>query len=243
MCFIATMTRPLRSKRAMTSPVRPRSNASGLTRISVRSMAAGRLGTVTAGARRALDGCALGCVARARRGPRLTRRHRSGRRRGGAARPPSRRLAGLAHLGLAVRADLPARVERLAADGARLLQPPQAARAAEERLLDLEAAVLAVLMLDVGEPRLRGRDLELPLAHVVEVLRRAHDQVDDRPDEREQRRRRGARDQHRIGDPAVSVAPRPVDEREPDHHEEQQQQVDRKVQPAVFDAEQGDGAH
>src|SRR6185295_15644893 len=103
----------------------------------------------------------------------------SGRRRGGAARPPPRSLAGLAHLRLAVGADLPARIERLAADGAGLLQPPEAARAAEERLLDLEAAVLAVLMLDVGEPRLRGRHLELPLAHVVEVLGRSHDQVDD----------------------------------------------------------------
>ena len=35
----ATIRRPLRSKRAMISPVRPRANASGLTRISVRSMA------------------------------------------------------------------------------------------------------------------------------------------------------------------------------------------------------------
>src|SRR4051794_41004961 len=33
----ATISRPLRSKRAMISPVRPRANASGLTRIRVRS--------------------------------------------------------------------------------------------------------------------------------------------------------------------------------------------------------------
>src|SRR4051794_11479115 len=37
MCFIATILRPLRSKRATISPVRPRSNASGFTRIRVRS--------------------------------------------------------------------------------------------------------------------------------------------------------------------------------------------------------------
>src|SRR5512133_3223515 len=39
MYFRATMRRPLRSKREMISPVRPRANASGLTRMRVRSMA------------------------------------------------------------------------------------------------------------------------------------------------------------------------------------------------------------
>src|SRR4051812_3230088 len=38
MCLSATMRRPLRSKRAMISPVRLRANASGLTRMRVRSM-------------------------------------------------------------------------------------------------------------------------------------------------------------------------------------------------------------
>src|SRR3712207_6495523 len=37
MCLRATILSPLRSKRAMISPVRPRANASGLTRIRVRS--------------------------------------------------------------------------------------------------------------------------------------------------------------------------------------------------------------
>ena len=37
MCLRATICSPLRSKRAMISPVRPRANASGLTRIRVRS--------------------------------------------------------------------------------------------------------------------------------------------------------------------------------------------------------------
>ena len=41
MCLSATMRRPLRSKRAMISPVRPRANASGLTRIRVLSTGPG----------------------------------------------------------------------------------------------------------------------------------------------------------------------------------------------------------
>src|SRR5687767_9180239 len=110
MCLSATILSPLRSKRAMISPVRLRANASGFTRIRVRS----------------------------KTGP----FDRSGaygllllRRRAAAAR------LRLADLGLAVGADLPARVERLAAGGAWLLQPAQAARAAEEALLDVEVAV------------------------------------------------------------------------------------------------------
>src|SRR4051812_41212101 len=43
MCLRAAMRRPLRSKRAMISPVRPRAKASGLTRMSVRSIGSGRL--------------------------------------------------------------------------------------------------------------------------------------------------------------------------------------------------------
>ncbi len=42
-CFSAAIRRPLRSKRAMISPVRPRSNASGLTRIRVLSTGASLL--------------------------------------------------------------------------------------------------------------------------------------------------------------------------------------------------------
>src|SRR4051794_34004761 len=42
MCLAATIVRPLRSKRAMISPLSPRANASGLTRIRVLSLAMGR---------------------------------------------------------------------------------------------------------------------------------------------------------------------------------------------------------
>src|SRR4051812_20024151 len=65
MCLRATIRRPLRSKRAMISPVRPRVNASGFTRMRVRSMrlrcgsgwaAGGGGGGVGAGGGRAAGG-------------------------------------------------------------------------------------------------------------------------------------------------------------------------------------------
>ena len=87
---------------------------------------------------------------RARR-PRLPARRRPRGRRGASGARPPRLGRSLAHLGLAVGADLPARVERLAADAARLLQAAQAARAAQERLLHVEAAVRA-LELVAGSP-------------------------------------------------------------------------------------------
>ena len=100
-----------------------------------------------------------------------------------------------------------------------------------------------MLVFELGDPSLCGRHLELALAHVGEVLRRAHDQIDDGPDEREQRGRGGARDQHRIGDPPARVAVGPVDQRQPDHNQEQQKQVHGQCQPAVFNAEHGNQAH
>ncbi len=259
MCFSATIVRPLRSKRARISPVRRRSKASGFTRIRVRSISAplSRVSGQPAEGGRSRPARAWRSAAAWRSAVAWPSGCRAAR--GVAARGPAERgcpaalpcaagAAGglgrrLAHLGLAVGADLPARVERLAADGAGLLEPAQAARAAQERLLHLEAAVLAAEVLDAGQPRLGRGDLELALAHVVEVLGRAHDQVDDRPDEREQRRGGGAGHQQRVGDPPAGVGVGPVDQREPDHHQEQDQQVDREVQPVVLDAEDGEGTH
>ena len=80
-------------------------------------------------------------------------------------------------------------------------------------------------------------------AHVVEVLRRAHDHVDDRPDEREQRRERRAADQHRIVDPAPGVGERPEDERQPDDDEDEDEDVDGRVERVVVDAEDAEGEH
>src|SRR5215211_4932085 len=183
MCFIATIVSPLRSKRVRISPVRRRSKASGLTRIRVRSIsllvveAQLRLGRALAlasgaGRARALGGdrglgryrpLLLGLARRAGRGlplrglaPASRAGRRGGARRGGGPPGAARARLGrsLADLGLAVGADLPARVERPAAGRARLLEPPQAARAAQEVLLDLEAAVLAVHVLEVRQARL-----------------------------------------------------------------------------------------
>src|SRR5688572_13638059 len=92
---IAAILRPLRSKRAMISPVRPRANASGLTRMRVRSIEVLWSGSAGAGRRFGGDGgliCRRGAPAAAGRG------------RG---RGPG--------LGLAVGAQLPGGVDRLAA--------------------------------------------------------------------------------------------------------------------------------
>ena len=159
------------------------------------------------------------------------------------ARARARLRRRLADLGLAVGADLPARVERAGAHRAGLAQAAQAARAAQEVLLHLEAAVLAVHVLERRQPGLGCCDLQLALAHVLEVLGRTHDQVDDRADEREQRRGGGAADQQRVGDAPARVGEGPVHQREPDNDEEQEQQVDRQLQTVVLDAENGHGAH
>src|SRR4051794_8213142 len=99
MCFRATMRSPLRSKRAMISPVRPRANASGLTRMRVRSIEGGLLRVLL---RRRLEG-------RRRLGLELDLV-----RAGAPAAPAAaRRGRDARDLGLAVRADAPRRVQRL----------------------------------------------------------------------------------------------------------------------------------
>src|SRR5215216_6986892 len=154
----ATILRPLRSKRAMISPVRPRANASGLTRIRVRStkILSLRLATLTS--------------LRFRFDVRALDRDLGGDGRlFGRLRPPAAagRLGwrGL-HLRLAVRAQLPGRVDRLAARVAALLQLAHAARAAQVVGLDLVVAVRAQLVVELRQPRLGGRHLELAQAHV-----------------------------------------------------------------------------
>src|SRR4051794_13254703 len=108
MCLRATIRSPLRSKRAMISPVRPRANASGLTRISVFSIGEASYERGESGAAR--RSCAAGGAAAAR--PRALRRHVADRRLLGvpAAAARHRRLAG--DLGLAVGADLPLGIQR-----------------------------------------------------------------------------------------------------------------------------------
>src|SRR5687768_11542454 len=112
MCWRATIFRPLRSKRAMISPVRPRANASGLTRIRVRSTL---VLSSTVGALAAAVAFSLAFAVRA-----LDRDRLGGDGRlVGRGRPPAAagrlRRRGRLHLRLAVRAHLPRRVDRLAA--------------------------------------------------------------------------------------------------------------------------------
>src|ERR671916_943959 len=110
MCLSAAMRRPLRSKRAMISPVRRRANASGLTRISVRSIA--QISSWS-------DGGPSGFGAQ----PRLARH--------------------LTQLGLAIRAELPAGIQRAGAARARIAQLAPAVRTAQKVLLDLNVAMRA----------------------------------------------------------------------------------------------------
>src|SRR5689334_14393632 len=84
---------------------------------------------------------------------------------------------------LAVRADLPRGLERPPAGGARLAEPRRAHGADEELLLDLGATDGAAQVAR-AEPLLHCLDLEFALAHVLEVLRRTEEHVDQRPNER-----------------------------------------------------------
>src|SRR4029450_6741707 len=152
MCASAMMRRPLRSKRATISPVSPRANASGLTRMRVRSMWGGSpwgaplRGRLEGRPRLGLELDLLG--ARAAPAPAAARRGRDAR-----------------DLGLAVRADPPRRVQRLGAVGARVLELAHAAGAAQEVALDLGVAVRAQEEVQRVQPRLGGLHLELALAH------------------------------------------------------------------------------
>src|SRR6478609_1558809 len=149
MYFRAAMRRPLRSKRAMISPVRPRANASGLTRMRVRSIGRALLGFLLRwrleGRRRL--GLELELVgARAPAAPAAARRGRDAR-----------------DLGLAVRADAPGRVQRLGAVRARVLELAHAAGAAQEVALDLRVAMRAQEVVQRVQARLGGLHLELAL--------------------------------------------------------------------------------
>ncbi len=139
----------------------------------------------------------------------------------GVRAPPS----AFADLGLAVGAYPPLRVERLAAGAARALEAPLAVWAAHELVADRILAVRAGLLDQLADAQLRGTDLEVALAHVIEELRRPQDRVDDGADERKQRRRRGAGDQHRVLEPPLRVEVGPIDQREVDDDEEKDQQV------------------
>src|SRR5713101_3376235 len=83
--------------------------------------------------------------------------------------------------GLAVRTHLPERLERGAAVHARLPQLRRADRAHEEARVDLRPADRAHEVA-AREAVLHRLDLELALAHVLEVLGRPEEHVHERPD-------------------------------------------------------------
>src|SRR5205085_9725905 len=87
--------------------------------------------------------------------------------------------------GLAVRAHLPQRLERRAAVYARLSQLRRADRAHEVARVDVRAAHRAHEPV-TREAVLHRLDLELPLAHVVEILRRPEEHVHERADVRDE---------------------------------------------------------
>src|SRR5438552_981542 len=140
--------------RARISPASRRCTASGLIRISERSTA--KAAEVYSG-----RGLLSGAPATARR-PHLERRELDG---------------GRLDRCLAVRADLPERLERRLAVGAGLFQLRRAHRTDEEIRGHLGAADWAVEVA-AREALLHRLDLELPLADVLEILRRAEEHVD-----------------------------------------------------------------
>src|SRR5688572_25825073 len=263
------MRRPLRSKRARISPVRARSKASGLTRISVCDMpgsgivlgaalgaAAGAGGLLALAARRGrrrLGGARgrprgpwLGCLRGAVLGGGSAARGTLPRRRRVLARPRRRRapVLGLrlapraAGQGrLAVRAERPARVDGLAAALAGVLEAALAVGAPQVGLLYGEVAVGAGQLGQLAHAQLGGLDLDLALARVLEVLRRAQDRVDRRANEGEERCRRGAEDEDRVADPPAGVEVGVGDQREPENDEHQDEEVRGQIEAVVFDAE------
>ena len=116
-----------------------------------------------------------------------------------------------------------------------------AARAAQERPLDRVVAVRAGQLVELDQPGLGRRHLELALAGVVEELRRPQDEVHERPEEREEGRHRGAGDQHRVGHTPPRIRVHPDDQRQVDDDQAEDEQVDDEVERAVVDAEDHEG--
>ena len=129
--------------------------------------------------------------------------------------------------------------------GARLAQLGRADRADEEVLVDLGPADRAVQIAG-AEPLLHRPDLELALAHVLEVLGRPEQHVDERADERDEAERGRDPDEQPVLDAAPRVLVDPVDGRDPeDDHEEDREVPDhvprRRVEEVVDAAEGGRG--
>src|SRR6185503_7431812 len=129
------------------------------------------------------------------------------------------------HRRLAERTHLPERLERLLAVAARLPEARRADRADEEAHLDLGAADRA-MHVAARQALLHRLDLELALAHVLEVLGRPEEHVDQRADEgRDQPEHGRYPDEPRIFDPPPRVLEDPERRRQPEDCDEEQRQV------------------
>src|SRR5581483_9956323 len=120
------------------------------------------------------------------------------------------------HGGGAVGTRLPDRLHRGPAPRARLLQPRRADRADDVRRLDGGPADGALERAQL-QPLLDRADLQLALAHVLEVLRRTDEEVHDRAEEGDEQPHRGReRDEPGRGDPPACVLQHPERGGEPE---------------------------
>ena len=247
MSFSATIARPLRSKRAITSPVRRRSNASGLTRISV-GPSAPPTGSAQTGAAGRSRGRAVGLRARP-----------------GAPKAAAVAAADRFHADAAVACGVAAAVVGALAGPGR--PPPRSTGTSSKSDRAAGGSRRTAPSVAGGSSGTAGTSSRSRCRSTGSADARCWRAAPARPRSRAPARARrrgtpavarsGRRSSRRMGTatppwrtrPASDrrsggrVTPRPVDESEPDHHEEQQQQVDRKIHPAVFYAEQGYGAH
>ena len=131
-------------------------------------------------------------------------------------------------------AHLPQRLERRVAVRAGLLEPRRAHGTHEERRLDARPADRALAAAQT-EPLLHRLDLELALAHVLEVFRGAEEHVDERTEERREKpeQRREPHDPA-IADPAARVLVDPEGDPEPEDDDEEDPDVaDRVPRPGL----------
>src|SRR4051794_30512089 len=248
------MRSPLRSKRAITSPVRARWKASGFTRISVRLTGGAPLGSsgwgslfvllrggrllfgLRAGGRAAF-GALLAGLALFAFGALLGR----GRALGARLAPALGRGVfpswPLGQGALAVGTEGPARVYRLAAARTGVLETALTLRAAQEVLLDRVFAVGTGGLGQLAHPQLGGPDLQLPFVGVLEKLGGTHDRVDGSADVGKEGADRRAGDQEGVGDAALRVEVCVDDQRQPDDNDRQDEEGDGKVEAVVRDAE------
>jgi len=125
---------------------------------------------------------------------------------------------------LAVRAHLPGGLDRPAAVATDLAQAAHAVGADQELVFDLGLAEWAASVL--SQTLLQRAHLELALVHVLEVLGRTHDGVDEETEGTENEPgQHGHGDDHLVVDPAARVLEDPVgatepqhDDQEPEHH-------------------------